>query len=97
MSSAMGLRSLVAVRSAPIGTRKTKAAYSASLYCRSIRAREWDGKLEQDEYFLRAKRIEIPSSITACEFYKKLGNTHKNGIAVIDDEQIFRLEKFRSI
>ena len=24
--------------------------------------------LEQDEFFLRAKRIEIPSSITACEF-----------------------------
>ena len=27
--------------------------------------------LEADEYFLRAKRIEIPASITACEFYKK--------------------------
>lgn len=26
--------------------------------------------LENDEYFLRAKRIEIPSSITGCEFYK---------------------------
>lgn len=25
--------------------------------------------LEQDEFFLRAKRIEIPSSITASEFY----------------------------
>ncbi len=51
--------------------------------------------LEQDPYFLRAKRIEIPASITACEFYKKLGYTHKNGIAVIDDEQLFRLEKIR--
>ena len=27
--------------------------------------------LENDEYFLRAKRVEIPASITACEFYKK--------------------------
>lgn len=27
--------------------------------------------LEKDEYFFRAKRIEIPASITACEFYKK--------------------------
>lgn len=27
--------------------------------------------LEKDEYFLRAKRVEIPASITACEFYKK--------------------------
>lgn len=51
--------------------------------------------LEQDEFFLRAKRIEIPASITACEFYKKMGYTYKNGIAVIDEEQLIRLEKFR--
>lgn len=51
--------------------------------------------LEQDEYFLRAKRIEIPSSITAVEFYRKLGYDYKNGIAEIDEEQIYRLEKFR--
>ena len=50
--------------------------------------------LERDEYFLRAKRVEIPASITACEFYKKMGYTHKNGITVVDEEQIFRLEKF---
>ena len=29
--------------------------------------------LDQDEYFLRARRIEIPASITACEFYRKMG------------------------
>lgn len=51
--------------------------------------------LETDAYFLRAKRIEIPASITACEFYKKMGYTYKNGIDVVDDEQLFRLEKFR--
>ena len=51
--------------------------------------------LEKDEYFLRAKRIEIPASITACEFYKKMGYTYKNGIDVVDEEQLFRLEKFR--
>ncbi len=51
--------------------------------------------LEQDEYFLRAKRIEIPASITACEFYKKMGYTHKNGIDKIDNEQLYRLEKHR--
>ena len=50
--------------------------------------------LEQDEFFLRAKRIEIPASITACEFYKKLGYTHKNGIETVDEEQLYRLEKF---
>lgn len=51
--------------------------------------------LEQDEFFLRAKRIEIPASITACEFYKKMGYNYKDGIDTVDDEQMFRLEKFR--
>ena len=51
--------------------------------------------LEQDEYFLRAKRIEVPSSVTAVEFYKKMGYDYKNGINAIDEEQLFRLEKFR--
>jgi len=51
--------------------------------------------LEKDEYFLRAKRVEIPASITACEFYKRMGYTYKNGIDVVDEEQLFRLEKFR--
>lgn len=51
--------------------------------------------LEQDEYFLRAKRIEIPASITAVEFYRKMGYDYKNGIDAVDDEQVYRLEKFR--
>ena len=51
--------------------------------------------LEQDEFFLRAKRIEIPASVTAVEFYKKLGYNYKNGIAEMDDEQLYRLEKYR--
>ena len=51
--------------------------------------------LERDEYFLRAKRVEIPASITACEFYQKMGYTYKNGIDVVDEEQLFRLEKWR--
>lgn len=51
--------------------------------------------LEKDELFLRAKRIEIPASITAVDFYKKMGYDYKNGIAEIDDEQLYRLEKFR--
>lgn len=51
--------------------------------------------LESDEYFLRAKRIEIPASITACEFYRKLGYDYKNGVNAIDDEQLYRLEKLR--
>lgn len=51
--------------------------------------------LEGDDYFLRAKRIEIPASITACSFYRKMGYTYKNGIDAVDEEQLFRLEKFR--
>ena len=53
--------------------------------------------LEADEYALRAKRIEIAASITARDFYLKLGYTFKNGIDALDDEQLYRLEKFRSI
>ena len=51
--------------------------------------------LEQDEFFLRAKRIEIPSSITAVNFYKKFGYDHKKGFEKPDEEMIYRLEKFR--
>ena len=52
--------------------------------------------LEQDEFFTRAKRIEIPSSITAVNFYKKFGYDHKPGFEGPDEEQIYRLEKFRA-
>ncbi len=51
--------------------------------------------LEKDEFFLRARRIEIPSSITACEFYKKLGYSHKYNLKELDKEGYYRLEKFR--
>lgn len=51
--------------------------------------------LEKDEYFLRAKRIEVPASITAVPFYKKMGYSYKNGINKADDEGIVRMEKFR--
>ena len=51
--------------------------------------------LEADEYALRATRIEIPASITACAFYRKMGYDYKNGIDTVDAEQLYRLEKFR--
>lgn len=50
--------------------------------------------LEQDEFALRAKRIEIPASITACAFYRKLGYDYKNGVDQVDDEGLYRLEKY---
>jgi len=51
--------------------------------------------LEQDEYFLRADRIEIPASITGVEFYKKMGYGYKNGVEELEDGVMYRLEKFR--
>ena len=53
--------------------------------------------LEWDEYFLRAKRVEVPASITAVDFYRKLGYEYKNGIDRPDEERIYRLEKFRNL
>lgn len=53
--------------------------------------------LESDELFLRAKRIEIPASITAVEFYRKKGYDYKNGLKELDNEHHYRLEKFRNV
>ena len=51
--------------------------------------------LEQDEFALRARRIEIPASITGLPFYRKLGYDFKDGKNEVDEEQLYRLEKFR--
>ena len=51
--------------------------------------------LEHDEYFLRAKRIEIPASVTAVPFYRKMGYNYINGISEPDSKGLVRLEKFR--
>ena len=52
--------------------------------------------LEQDEFALRAKRIEIPASITGLPFYRKMGYSFKDGRDTVDEEHLYRLEKFRS-
>lgn len=49
--------------------------------------------LENDEYFLRAQRIEVPASMSAIAFYRKMGYEHKNGMLIYDDGH-FALEKF---
>ena len=51
--------------------------------------------LEQDEYFLRADRIEVPASITGTPFYRRLGYDYKNDIRAPDKEGLLRLEKHR--
>ena len=49
--------------------------------------------LEEDEFALRARRIEIPASITGLPFYQKMGYTFKNGSDAPDEEHLYRLEK----
>ena len=49
--------------------------------------------LESDEYFKRAKRIQIPAGLVAIPFYKKMGYEYKNGEMIFDDGH-FALEKF---
>ena len=51
--------------------------------------------LEQDEYFLRAGRIEIPASITGVPFYLRMGYHYKDGKTEPDEEHLIRTEKFR--
>ena len=51
--------------------------------------------LEKDEFFLRAKRVEIPASVTAADFYIKMGYGYKNGVTEPDEEGLVRLEKYR--
>lgn len=51
--------------------------------------------LENDVYFLRAKRIEIPASITGVPFYLKMGYHFKDGISEPDEEHLIRMEKNR--
>ncbi len=49
--------------------------------------------LEQDELFLRARRVEVASSITACEFYRRMDYEFKGDVKTIDEEQLIRMEK----
>jgi len=51
--------------------------------------------LENDEYFKRANRIEIPAGIVAIPFYQKMGYSHKNGELVYEDGH-FAMEKFNN-
>ena len=53
--------------------------------------------LEQDEYYIRADRVEIPASITAVEFYKHFGWGFKKLGNITDKGGIHRMEKFPKI
>ena len=49
--------------------------------------------LENDIFFKRAKWIEVPASMAAIPFYKKMGYEFKNNALIYDDGH-FALEKF---
>ena len=51
--------------------------------------------LEEDAFFLRARRVEIPASITGTPFYLKMGYAFKPGVPHPDGEGLNRLEKHR--
>ena len=49
--------------------------------------------LEADEYFRRAWRTEVGSSLTAVSFYRRMGYELKNGITGTDEYGVVRMEK----
>lgn len=53
--------------------------------------------LETDEYFRRAWRTEVGSSLTAVSFYRKMGYVFKKGMIDADEYGIVRLEKRKEI
>lgn len=53
--------------------------------------------LERDEFFLRAKRVEIPAAVGAVGFYEKMGYVGKDGKKAVDEEGLVRLEKRRNL
>lgn len=52
-------------------------------------------EIEKDECYTRAKRIEVASSITAYEFYRKMGYQDKEGVKRLNNKGHYHLEKFK--
>ncbi len=65
----------------------------------SIRAGNWQAEYgdfgKRRLLPARPKKTENPSSITARGFHQKMGCVYKNGVDTDDEEQLYRLEKFR--
>ena len=51
--------------------------------------------LEKDPYYLRAERVVIHSSITARDFYRRLGYEFSDGVGTPDEEGCIHMEKRR--
>ena len=79
---------------------KADEGYLYSVFVRT----EYQGKgvggriiaaLEADEYFVRSRRILVPSSITACKFYEKFGYRYVGGKPILDENLLYQMEKVK--
>ena len=50
-------------------------------------------KIEEYANELGAKRLVVPASIFGCEFYHKLGYEYVNGEKVLNEENMYIMEK----
>lgn len=50
-------------------------------------------EIEKYAYEIKAKKLVIPSSITGCEFYHKLGYEYKDGKKELNKDQMYIMEK----
>ena len=53
--------------------------------------------LESDEFFTRAQRTELDSSITAVGFYQEMGYTFRDEVHSPDEYGVVKMEKKRSL
>lgn len=52
--------------------------------------------IESDELFLKSSRIVVPASLTAVDFYLRLGYKYSNNERIIDNNGLIELEKFNN-
>lgn len=50
-------------------------------------------KIEEYSKEIKAKKLVVPASITACEFYHKLGYNYANGKKELNKEKMYIMEK----
>lgn len=51
-------------------------------------------KIEEFAIEMKFKKIVIPASITACEFYHKLGYEYKDGKKELNEDKMYIMEKY---
>ena len=51
-------------------------------------------KIEEYAFSLYVKKLIIPASITAHQFYYKLGYRYRDGKKELNDEDMYIMEKF---